>query len=160
VDLRKSIGCVPQEIFLFMGSVRDNISIGERIVHDNEVLQAAKLAGVHDFIGKHESGYDLIIGERGEGLSGGERQSIALARALLSNPNIMIMDEPTNSMDTQTDAIFKRKMQNIIKDKTLILITHRPSVLSLVERIIVIDDGKIAADGPKEQVLKLLAGKK
>jgi ATP-binding cassette subfamily C protein LapB len=160
VDLRKSIGCVPQEIFLFMGSVRDNISIGERIVHDNEVLQAAKLAGVHDFIGKHESGYDLLIGERGEGLSGGERQSIALARALLSNPNIMIMDEPTNSMDTQTEAIFKRKMQNIIKDKTLILITHRPSVLSLVDRIIVVDDGKIAADGPKEQVLKLLAGKK
>jgi len=116
-------------------------------------IAAAKLAGVHDFLGKHEAGYDLIVGERGEGLSGGERQSITLARALISNPGIIIMDEPTNSMDRQTENQFIKKMDTIKKDKTLIIVTHKTALLKLVDRVIVVDNGRIIADGPKEKVL-------
>jgi len=160
VDLRRAIGCVPQEAFLFMGTIKDNITIGEQNATDEQILKSSKIAGVHDFLGKHESGYDLQVGERGEGLSGGERQSITLARALLTEPDIMILDEPTNSMDGQTEEAFKQRMKNIIKDKTLILVTHRPSVLSLVDRLIVMDDGKIIADGPKDEVMQALSSKR
>jgi len=154
VDLRRSIGCVPQEAFLFMGSVKDNITIGEQYVSDEEIIKAAKAAGVHEFLGKHEAGYDLLVGERGESLSGGERQAVTLARALITNPNIMILDEPTNSMDSQTEKGFVKRMAELIGDKTLILITHKMSVLSLVDRVIILEDGKIIADGPKEEVFK------
>jgi ATP-binding cassette subfamily C protein LapB len=153
VDLRRVIGVVPQEPFLFMGTIKDNITISEPFATDEEVLRASKIAGVHDFLGKHESGYDLIVGERGEGLSGGEIQSVTLARALITNPNILILDEPTNSMDRQTEKAFINRLGNIIKDETVILITHKTSILSLVDRIIILDDGKIIADGPKDQIL-------
>ena len=152
-DLRHAIGVVPQEAFLFMGTVKDNITVSQQFVTDEEVIAAAKLAGVHDFLGKHEAGYDLIVGERGEGLSGGERQSITLARALISNPGIIIMDEPTNSMDRQTENQFIKKMNTIKEDKTLIIVTHKTALLALVDRVIIVDDGKIIADGPKEKVL-------
>ncbi|MEA2018626.1 MAG: type I secretion system permease/ATPase [Campylobacterota bacterium] len=152
-DLRQSMGCVPQEAFLFMGSIKDNITIGEQYVSDEELIAVAKLAGVHDFLGKHEAGYDLIVGERGEGLSGGERQSVTLARALVSNPEILIMDEPTNSMDKQTETQFINRIKSIIDDKTLIVVTHKMALLTLVDRVIIIDNGKIVADGPKEKVL-------
>ena len=154
VDLRRSIGCVPQEPFLFMGTIKENITIGEQYVSDEEVIAASKAAGVHEFLGRHESGYDLLVGERGEGLSGGERQSVTLARALISKPNIMLFDEPTNSMDKQTENAFLQRMKDVIADQTVIIITHKMSVLSLVDRVIVLDDGKIIADGPKETVLK------
>ena len=154
VDLRRSIGCVPQEPFLFMGTIKDNITIGEQYVTDEEILEAAKAAGVHEFLGKHESGYDLLVGERGEGLSGGERQAVTLARALITNPNIMIFDEPTNSMDRQTENAFIKRMKNLITNQTVIMITHKMSILPLVDRVIVIDNGKIIADGPKDVVLK------
>ena len=159
VDLRRAIGCVPQEPFLFMGTIKDNITIGEQNASDEQILKASQIAGVHAFLGKHEAGYDLQVGERGEGLSGGERQSVTLARALLTEPEIIIMDEPTNSMDGQTEEAFKQRMKDIVKNKTLILVTHRPSVLSLVDRLIVMDDGKIIADGPKEEVLHALSSK-
>ena len=153
VDLRRSVGYVPQEPFLFMGSIKDNITIGEQFATDEQILRAAQIAGVHDFLGKHEKGYDLIVGERGEGLSGGERQSVTLARAILSDPNILLLDEPTNMMDELSESIFKKKVQTIVKDKTVIIITHKPSLLSIVDRLIVIEDGKIVADGPKEKVV-------
>ena len=153
VDLRRSIGYVPQEPFLFMGSIKDNISIAEQYASDEQILKASKIAGVHDFLGKHEAGYDLIVGERGEGLSGGERQSVTLARAILSNPNILLLDEPTNMMDELSETKFKKSLETIIKDKTLLLITHKPSLLSLVDRLIVIEDGKVVADGPKEKII-------
>lgn len=153
VDLRRSIGHVPQEPFLFMGSIKDNITIGEQYATDEQILKASQIAGVHDFLGKHEKGYDLIVGERGEGLSGGERQSVTLARAILSNPNILLLDEPTNMMDELSENLFKKKLLNIIQDKTVIIITHKPSLLSLVDRLIVIEDGKIVADGPKEKII-------
>ncbi|NQY54090.1 MAG: type I secretion system permease/ATPase [Campylobacteraceae bacterium] len=157
VDLRKAIGYVPQEPFLFMGSIKDNITIGDQFASDEEILKAAKISGVHDFIGKHQAGYDLLVGERGEGLSGGEKQIVTLARALVSDPNILILDEPTNSMDDLSENIFKRNLKSIIENKTLILITHKPSMLSLVDRLIVINDGKIIADGQKEQIIARFA---
>jgi ATP-binding cassette subfamily C protein LapB len=160
VDLRKTIGFVPQEPFLFMGSIKDNITIGDEHATDGEVLRASKIAGVHEFLAKHESGYDLIVGERGEGLSGGERQAVTLARSILSNPNILILDEPTNMMDDLSENMFKNNLSKVIKDKTLIVITHKPSLLSLVDRLIVIEDGKIAADGPKEKIVAAFGKKK
>jgi ATP-binding cassette subfamily C protein LapB len=153
VDLRRAIGVVPQEPFLFMGSVKDNITISEPFATDEEILKASQIAGVHSFLGKHDAGYDFMVGERGSGLSGGEIQSITLARALISNPNIMILDEPTNSMDRQTEKEFISKLETIMHNQTVILITHKTSILSLVDRIIVFDDGRIIADGPKEEIL-------
>ncbi len=157
VDLRRAIGYVPQEPFLFMGTIKDNITIGDQFATDEEILRASRIAGVHDFLGKHQAGYDLQVGERGDGLSGGERQSVTLARALVSNPNIMIFDEPTNSMDDLSEEQFKNRVANIVKDKTVIVITHRPSILSIVDRLIVIDDGKIIADGPKAKIINSFA---
>lgn len=159
VDLRKVIGVVPQEPFLFMGSVKDNITIGDPFATDEEVLRASKIAGVHEFLGRHESGYDFIIGERGEGLSGGEKQSVALARAMVSKPHMLILDEPTNSMDKQTENVFLKNLKNSLTDETLIVVTHKTSILALVDRVIVLENGRIIADGPKEQVLVNAKGK-
>lgn len=156
IDLRKAIGYVPQEPFLFMGSIKDNITIGHQYASDEEILQASIVAGVHEFLGKHERGYDLIVGERGEGLSGGERQAVTLARALLSKPKILLLDEPTNMMDELSENIFKQRVASIVKDKTLIVITHKPSLLSLVDRLIVMDDGRVVADGEKNAVIQAL----
>ena len=152
-DLRDAIGCVPQEPFLFMGSIKDNITIGQQYVTDEEVIEVSKLTGVHDFIGKREAGYDLIVGERGEGLSGGEKQSVTLARALISDPDILIMDEPTNSMDRQSEVEFIKQIHKVVENKTLIVITHKMALLELVDRVIVLDNGKIIADGTKDIVI-------
>jgi len=160
VDLRHSIGYVPQEPFLFMGTIRDNITIGDSYATDEEILEASKIAGVHEILGKHEAGYDLIVGERGEGLSGGERQSVTLARAILSKPKILILDEPTNSIDELSEQKFKQNLKKIIKDKTVIVITHKPSILSLIDRLIILEEGKIIADGPKNEVISKMNGGK
>lgn len=159
VDLRRSIGYVPQEPFLFMGSIKDNITIGEQYATDEQILKASKISGVHDFLGKHESGYDLIVGERGEGLSGGERQSVTLARAILSDPNILVLDEPTNMMDELSENTFKKNLATIVKDKTVIIVTHKPSLVSIVDRLIVVEDGKVVADGPKEKIIASFGNK-
>lgn len=156
VDLRRAIGYVPQEPFLFMGTIKDNITIGDPFATDEEILEASKIAGVHEILGKHEKGYDLIVGERGEGLSGGERQVVTLARAILSKPKIILLDEPTNSMDDLTERKFKQRLSTIIGDKTLIVVSHKPSVLTLVDRLVVIEDGKIVADGKKDEIIRLL----
>jgi len=151
-DLRQAIGTVPQEPFLFMGSIKDNLTIGEQFVSDEELLRVSKVAGLDEFLGKHEAGYDLLVGERGEGLSGGERQSVTLARALISDPNIIMLDEPTNSMDRQTEKQFIDKMVSIVENKTLIVVTHKTSLLKLVDRVIIVENGQIVVDGPKEEV--------
>ena len=157
-DLRHAIGSVPQEPFLFMGTVKDNLTIGEQYVSDEEILRVSKIAGLDEFLGKHEAGYDLLVGERGDGLSGGERQSVTLARALISDPNIIILDEPTNSMDRQTEKSFINKLQNIVQEKTLVVVTHKTSLLQLVDRVIIIEDGKVIVDGPKEEVFTTKVG--
>jgi ATP-binding cassette subfamily C protein LapB len=153
VDLRRAIGYVPQEPFLFMGTIKDNITIGEPFATDESILEASKIAGVHEILGKHEAGYDLTVGERGEGLSGGERQAVTLARAILSKPEILILDEPTNAMDELSENKFIKQLEQIIKDKTVIIISHKPSILRLVDRIIVLDNGQIVADDAKKNVL-------
>jgi len=156
VDLRRNIGYVPQDITLFYGSVRDNIVYAMPNASDEAVLRAARISGVTDFVDRHPMGFDMPVGERGEGLSGGQRQAVAIARALLLDPAILLLDEPSNSMDNTTEEQLKQRLASVIKDKTLILVTHRASLLSFVDRLIVLDNGKLIADGPKQDVLDAL----
>lgn len=156
VDLRRNIGYAPQDVVLFFGSIRDNIAMGAPFADDGAVLKAAEVTGVTEFVNRHPSGFDMPVGERGEGLSGGQRQSVAIARSLLLDPPVLVLDEPTNAMDNSTEEAFKAKLANILKDKTLLLVTHKASLLSLVDRIIVLDQGRLVADGPREQVLTAL----
>lgn len=156
-DLRHNIGYVPQDIVLFYGSIKNNIVLGAPYVDDALVLRAGKISGVERFVSLHPEGYDWQVGERGMYLSGGQRQSIAIARAILLDPKILLMDEPTNHMDEATETQFKIAMEPYIQGKTLILMTHKPSLLSLVNRLIILEGGHLLIDGPKDQVLKALA---
>ncbi len=155
-DLRRKIGYVPQDISLMFGSIKDNIVMGSRYADDAAILNAAEIAGVTQFTNKHPAGFDMPVGERGSSLSGGQRQSVAVARAMLLTPPIYILDEPSNSMDNSTEDGFKRRFEQKLDNQTLILVTHRASFLTLVDRLIVMDGGKIVADGQKEQVLSAL----
>jgi ATP-binding cassette subfamily C protein LapB len=156
VDLRRNTGYVPQDVMLFAGSVRDNILVGSPRASDADMLRAARLAGVDQFVNLHPSGFDMPVGERGQALSGGQKQSIAIARALLHQPQLLIMDEPSNSMDNASEEQFKRQLKSVIEGRTLLMVTHKMSLLTLVDRLIVIDQGQVVADGPKETVLEAL----
>ncbi len=156
-DLRQQIGYVPQDIVLFYGSVRDNICVGAPFIQDSALLKAAEVAGVASFTNNHPKGFDRQVGEKGAELSGGQRQAVALARALIMDPNILLLDEPTSAMDDNNERQIKTRLNNYLTEKnTLILITHKISMLELVNRIIVMEDGKIIADGSKEAVLNAL----
>ena len=148
-DLRRNIGAVLQDCWLFSGTLRDNIAAGAVRPSDAEILAAARVAGVDDFAARHPLGYDMPILERGEGLSGGQRQAIAIARALIGAPPVLVLDEPTSAMDNHAEADLIRRLKAETAGRTLIVITHRPSLLDLVDRVIVIDRGRVAADGPK-----------
>jgi ATP-binding cassette subfamily C protein LapB len=156
-DLRRSIGCVLQDGCLFHGTIRDNITLGAPFADDAAVLRAARIAGVEDFVARHPLGFDLNVGERGERLSGGQRQAVAVARALLLDPPILVLDEPSSAMDNGAEGRLKQRLEQILPGKTLLLVTHRASLLSLVERLIVLDGGGVVADGPRHDVLKALA---
>ena len=158
--LRRNVGYVPQDIVLFFGTVKENILYAAPYAEDSAMLRAAEIAGVTEFVHPSEQGFDLAIGERGEGLSGGQRQSVAIARALVLDPPMLIMDEPTNSLDNRSEENFKTRLGAAIGGKTFVLVTHRASLLTLVPRLIVMDGGKVVADGPKEQVMQALAGGK
>ena len=158
--LRKSIGYVPQDVVLFYGTVKENILFSAPYADDAAMLRAAEIAGVTEFVHPSAQGFDLRIGERGEGLSGGQRQTVAVARALLLDPPVLIMDEPTNALDNRSEETFKGKLEKTLPGKTFLLVTHRASLLSLVPRLIVLDGGRIVADGPKEQVMQALSGGK
>lgn len=158
--LRRGIGHVPQDVMLFSGTVRDNIVIGAPWADDAAVLRAARLGGVSEFIERLPEGYDLRLGERGEGLSGGQRQAIAIARAELLQPPVLLLDEPSSAMDNRSEEQFKARLAAALGERTLLLVTHRGSLLSLVDRLIVMDQGRIVADGPKAEVLNALAGRK
>jgi len=155
-DLRRQIGYVPQDISLTFGSVKDNITLGSQFADDDTILRAAEISGVTNFVNRHPAGFDLQVGERGSALSGGQRQSVAVARSLLLSPPIFIMDEPSNSMDNSTEESFKQRFSKELNTQTLIIVTHRASLLTLVNRLIVMDGSKIVADGPKESVLSAL----
>jgi len=148
-DLRRNMGSVLQDVWLFSGTVRENISIGAARPRDRDVLDAAHIAGVEDFVKRHPAGYDMMLAERGEGLSGGQKQAITLARALVGRPPMMLMDEPTSSMDVQNEAAVIKRLKKEMADRTLVIVTHRTSLLELVDRVIVIDRGTVALDGPK-----------
>lgn len=159
-DWRKQVGFVSQDSRLFFGSLRENVLIGNPSVTAKEFLRVLKLTGLDQIAAKHPMGINLPIGEMGDGLSGGQRQLVSLARSLIARPAMMLMDEPTSSMDAQTEAQFIAHLQHSTDNQTLVIVTHRPSLLVLVDRIIVVDEGKIVANGPKEQVLASLARKK
>ncbi len=156
-DLRRNISYMGQDTSLMSGTVRDNIVMGRPRAADEEVLTIAEISGVHEFMRRHPMGYDAPVGERGEGFSGGQRQSVALARTLLADAPILILDEPTNAMDAGTEDTILRNLEKFIKDKTFILVTHKPALLKLVTRLVVMDNGRVVMDGPKETVLQALA---
>ncbi len=157
-ELRNNIGYIPQDIFLFFGNVRENIAMGLPNANDDAILKAATIAGVDDFVRQHPSGYDMSVGEGGHEVSGGQRQAIAIARALVRDPQMLIFDEPTAMMDHAAESRFITRLRGALGDKTLMLITHRMSLLTWVDRIIVIEGGKAVADGPRDEVLKALSG--
>ena len=135
-----------QDTWLFSGTIKENLQMGYYEYNDAHILKIAKLSGVDNFISNRPEGYDLELKEKGEGLSGGQRQSINLARALLHEPNLLILDEPTSSMDTTTEKAVIEGLKNWSKTRSVIIITHRNTLLDIVERVLVVDDGKILAD--------------
>ncbi len=157
-DLRRNIGYVAQDNYLFFGSVRDNIAFGAPHLDDEAVIRAAGIAGVSEFVRLHPQGYDLQVGERGMALSGGQRQAVVIARALVLDPPILVLDEPTSHMDNASEAAMKERLEHVLAGKTVLLITHRSSMLSLVDRLIILDAGKVVADGSKDDVLQALKG--
>lgn len=155
-ELRNFIGYVPQDVVLFRGSVRDNIILGANDVDDSTVLRAAQIAGVSQFVEKHPMGFDMPVEEMGRNLSGGQRQTIAIARAILLDPPVLVMDEPTSSMDNRNESVIRSNLLNVLHNKTTIIITHRISLLEIVDRIVVLSNETIIADGTKQRILEAL----
>lgn len=155
-DLRRNAAYIAQDIFLFSGSIRDNIAASMPHATEQDILNAARQAGVHDFVSRHPMGYDAPVGEHGNNLSGGQKQAVALARAILLNPNILICDEPTNAMDMQAEQSFIQYINEDIPDTTLVMITHKTSMLPALDRLILLDNGKVILDGARDEVLESL----
>ena len=156
-DVRRNLGCVSQDITLFYGSLRENITFGMPHARDDAIVAAAETAGLNEFVQRHPQGFDMQVGERGELLSGGQRQGVGIARAVLHNAPLLLLDEPTSAMDFSTEAVVTQRMQAFTEGKTVVLVTHRTSMLSFVDRVIVVDQGKIVADGPRERIMQALA---
>ena len=156
-DLRRNIGYMPQNVVLFSGSVRQNLTMGAPQTEDAAMLRAVQLVGLDEHINRHPKGFDMLVGERGDALSGGQKQAVALARALLADPPVLLLDEPTASMDMGSEEQFKSRLNAVLAKRTLLVITHRESMLSLVDKLIVMDGGRVVAAGPKADVLGALA---
>ncbi|MES2934171.1 MAG: ATP-binding cassette domain-containing protein, partial [Pseudomonadota bacterium] len=155
-DIRRNMGYVEQESTLFYGSLRDNIALRAPYADDRSVLAAAELGGLSEFINRHPEGFDMMVSERGESLSGGQRQSIAIARAVLLDPPVILLDEPTSAMDHSSEFQLKDRLRRYAEHKTMIIVTHRSSLMDLADRIIVMDDGVVVADGPRDKVIAAL----
>ena len=155
-DLRGRIGVLPQEVVLFYGSIRDNITLGDPTINDHMILRAAAIAGVTDFLRNNPAGFAAQVGEQGKALSGGQRQSVALARALVRDPEILFLDEPTSNMDTDSEIMLQKRLLASLGGKTLFLVTHRLSMLRIIDRLIVMENGQIKFDGPRDSILKEL----
>ncbi|WP_244516176.1 type I secretion system permease/ATPase [Halomonas daqiaonensis] len=158
LQLRRHIGYVPQDVSLFYGTLRDNIVAGGGSdgVDDEALLRAIELAGLQGLVNGHPHGVDLSVGEGGQMLSGGQRQAVAIARALVHDPQILLLDEPSSAMDHASEEAFKANLKAYAQGKTMIVVSHRTSLLSLVDRIVVIDAGKVVADGPRDKVVEAL----
>ncbi|EAQ98953.1 type I secretion system permease/ATPase [Congregibacter litoralis] len=155
-EYRQAIGYVPQDVTLFHGNLRDNLSLAHRGLTDAALLKAVERAGLAEFVNRHPSGFDMAISERGDSVSGGQRRCIGLARALVHEPRILLLDEPTGSMDNSTEKVVIDNLKTFIEGRTMIVVTHRNALLELVDRIIVVDSGRIVADGPKDSVVAAL----
>ena len=157
-DLRKNMNYVSQDIMLFRGTVKDNIVFTASHASDGAMIKAAQISGASEFIKKHPKGYEMPIGERGMGLSGGQRQSVGIARAFLINSPVMLMDEPSNAMDQITEAKLLDNLQVALRGRTSIIVTQKMTILKIVDRVIVVNDGKIIIDAPKEEAILKLGG--
>ncbi|MBL8278174.1 MAG: type I secretion system permease/ATPase [Pelomonas sp.] len=157
-EYRARVGFVSQEPRLFLGTLRDNVLMGRGHLDAGRLVEVAKLTGLDRVVAGHPMGWDLPVGEMGQLLSGGQRQLVALARALVTKPQILLMDEPTSSMDAQSEMAFLRQLRDAAGSATLVVVTHRPAVLELVQRIVVVDGGRVVMDGPRDQVLAALSG--
>ena len=155
-DLSRSVGIVLQDVQLFSGTVRDNITMGREDISQENLVEAGKLSGLDEFISKIPGGYDLQLLDGGKGLSGGQRQSIALARAIVHKPSHFILDEPTSAMDMNAESLFINQVGSILKSSTMLIVTHRMPLLNLVDRIIVMNEGQIVEDGPKDEIIQKL----
>jgi ATP-binding cassette subfamily B protein len=153
-DLRRNIGIVPQESFLFNGTIADNIAYARPDSTRDEIMQAAIAANAHGFIMRSPDGYDTMVGERGSRISGGEKQRIAIARAILHDPKILILDEATSLVDTQTEALIQEALAHLVKGRTTFAIAHRLSTLKNADKLLVIDDGKRAEFGTHDELLE------
>ena len=153
-DLRRNVGTVMQDVWLMTGSVKQNIAIGGVNPSDQEILDASVLAGVHDFISQHPDGYGLRLKERGEGLSGGQKQAITIARALVGRPPIVLLDEPTSAMDLPGEKALIERLKAELINQTIVVITHRSSIIELIDHVLVMDQGRLVAQGPKSDFLK------
>lgn len=152
-DLRQSMGLVSQDVFLFHGTVADNIAYGTFDATPTEIIAAAQVAEAHEFINQLPYGYDTIVGERGQKLSGGQRQRIAIARAILKNPPILILDEATSAVDNETEAAIQKSLEKITKNRTTIAIAHRLSTIRNADRIYVMEYGKVIEQGTHEELI-------
>ena len=152
-ELRNAISYIPQSIHLFTGRIQDNIVAGLENYSNEDIINASKNANAHEFISSLPGGYSAQIAENGGNLSGGQKQKIIIARALMRDAIINVFDEPSNSLDGTTEEIFKNYIKNNYQDKTVIIATHKPSLLSLVDRILVVANGTVVADGPKEKII-------
>jgi ATP-binding cassette subfamily B protein len=153
-DLRRQIGMVAQESFLFNGTVFENISYARPEASFEEVMRAARAANAHEFIIKKQDGYDMVVGERGNKLSGGEKQRISIARAILHDPKILILDEATSAVDTPTEKKVQEAVANLVKGRTTFAIAHRLSTLRNADRLVVIDEGKVAEVGTHQELME------
>lgn len=153
-DMRRQVGFLSQDSRLFFGSLRQNLMLGNPHASEQELLAALRISGALSLVQQDASSLERIIQEGGRGLSGGQRQMVLLSRLILRNPQIVLMDEPTASMDEQLEEQVIRQMKSWLEGRTLVLVTHRPALLKLVDRLIVVDNGRVIADGPKEQILK------
>jgi subfamily B ATP-binding cassette protein HlyB/CyaB len=153
--LRRQIGVVLQENILFNRSVKENIALSDPSLPMSAVMQAAKLAGAHEFILELPDGYDTVVGEQGASLSGGQKQRIAIARALISNPRILIFDEATSALDYESERVIQDNMRDICKNRTVFIIAHRLSTVRMADRIIVVEKGKIVESGNHDELIKL-----
>jgi ATP-binding cassette subfamily C protein LapB len=155
-EYRGAVGYVPQDVTLFTGTLRDNIALSRPGITDAQLIKAAERAGIADWINRHPLGFDLPISERGDSVSGGQRKCISVARALVTEPSILIMDEPTGGTDQTTERAIIDNLKTYMEGRTLIVVTHRNSLLALADRILVIDSGKVVADGQRDAVISAL----
>ncbi|MDA9973383.1 type I secretion system permease/ATPase [Alphaproteobacteria bacterium] len=158
-DIRRQFGVVMQNTYLFSGSIRENIAFGLDEISTDEIDEAATIAGVTDFTKKMNNGLDYQLSEGGKDLSGGQRQAIALARAIVRKPAIILLDEPTSAMDLTSERQIIRNLKSYFTKQTLVVVTHRMSLLQLVDRVIAVDDGKVTVDGSRESILNKLKDK-